>query len=115
MSTSRRGRSAPTFDPVTIGITYDREVDTLVVRLGNMDQRVRTVELAPDVLIDLAADGTPLEIEILGAVARYGAEALRSLPPPSYPPDEPEMVVVDAPEVEARVRSDLAAQPRASG
>jgi uncharacterized protein YuzE len=47
-------------------INYDKEVDAVSVTLrkGKVD---RTIEIAPEILLDFDADGNPLYLEILGA------------------------------------------------
>jgi len=47
-------------------INYDKEVDAVSVTLrkGKVD---RTVEIAPEIMLDFDAEGNPLYLEILGA------------------------------------------------
>ena len=52
-------------------ITYDKEVDALNVtlRTGSV---ARTVEVAPEILLDLDKQGNPLYLEIIGASEKIG-------------------------------------------
>lgn len=52
-------------------ITYDREADALniILKRGKV---ARTVEAAPEVLIDLDSKGNPLYVEIIGASEKLG-------------------------------------------
>ena len=52
-------------------ITYDKEVDALNITL-KVGQVKKTVELSPEVFLDLDKNGTPLYLEILGASQRIG-------------------------------------------
>lgn len=54
-------------------IAYDKNVDALNITLK--EGRVHdTVEVAPEVLVDLDKKGNPLYIEILGAKDKIGAK-----------------------------------------
>ncbi len=52
-------------------ITYDSKVDALniVLKSGKVS---RTVEIAPEVFIDLDSKGNPLYIEVIGASEKIG-------------------------------------------
>ena len=52
-------------------ITYDKDVDALniTLRTGSV---TKTVELSPEIFLDLDKNGNPLYIEILGASSRIG-------------------------------------------
>lgn len=66
-------------------ITYDPEVDILMVHLVDeatyKHRYVRSHRVNGEgALLDLAADGTLLAVEIMGAESRYGAAPLAGLP-----------------------------------
>ena len=52
-------------------ITYDKTVDALNVtlRAGTV---ARTIEVAPEIILDLDKQGNPLYIEIIGASEKIG-------------------------------------------
>lgn len=52
-------------------ITYDKRVDALNVSI-RMGTVAETVEIAPEVLVDLDKKGRVLDIEILGAREKVG-------------------------------------------
>ncbi len=56
-------------------IIYDAKVDALniVLRKG---KTAKTVELAPEVILDLDASGRPLYLEILGALEKIGKKEM---------------------------------------
>jgi uncharacterized protein YuzE len=66
-------------------VTYDSDVDILMVRLGDVKaRRVETRRLDfGGAIIDLAADGTILAVEILDASRRYTPDELDA-PSPDY-------------------------------
>lgn len=61
-------------------VSYDEEVDILVVQLASLRQSPGARELAPGVYIDQAEDGTVLGLEILDASKRYPREELLKHP-----------------------------------
>jgi uncharacterized protein YuzE len=52
-------------------ITYDKEVDALNVTL-RAGPVAKTVEVAPEILLDLDKQGNPLYLEIIGASEKIG-------------------------------------------
>lgn len=52
-------------------ITYDKEVDALNITLKT-GQVAKTVELSPEIFLDLDKKGNPLYLEIIGASERIG-------------------------------------------
>lgn len=54
-------------------ITYDKEVDALnlTLRTGVV---AKTIEISPEILLDLDKDGRPLYLEIIGATEKIGKE-----------------------------------------
>ena len=52
-------------------ISYDKEADALniVLKIGSVD---KTVEVSPEIFLDLDKKGNPLYLEILGASERVG-------------------------------------------
>jgi len=52
-------------------ITYDKKVDALnlVLRTGRV---AKTVEISPEVMLDLDKNGNPLYLEIIGASEKVG-------------------------------------------
>jgi uncharacterized protein YuzE len=52
-------------------ITYDKDVDALNITIKN-GSVAKTVELSPEVFLDLDKNGIPLYLEILGASERIG-------------------------------------------
>ena len=52
-------------------ISYDKEADALniVLKIGSVD---KTVEVSPEIFLDLDKKGNPLYLEILGANERVG-------------------------------------------
>ncbi|OGG42133.1 hypothetical protein A3A21_01970 [Candidatus Jorgensenbacteria bacterium RIFCSPLOWO2_01_FULL_45_25b] len=52
-------------------ITYDAEVDVLDITLKK-GKVARTVEIAPEALMDLDSKGVPLHLEIVGASEKIG-------------------------------------------
>ena len=52
-------------------ISYDKEVDALNVSLG-VGTVVKTVEISPEVFVDLDKKGNPLYLEIIGASEKIG-------------------------------------------
>ena len=59
-------------------ITYDKGVDALniTLRTGSV---VKTVELSPEIFLDLDKNGNPLYIEILGASSKIGKRNFRKI------------------------------------
>ena len=59
--------------------TYDPEVDILMVRLRDLNDGesvAQTREIADGVIMDFDAAGHPLDLEILDAALRYGADRM---------------------------------------
>jgi uncharacterized protein YuzE len=59
--------------------TYDPEVDILMVRLRSLrdgETVAATREISAGVIMDFDDEGNPLDIEILDAAARYGADRM---------------------------------------
>lgn len=52
-------------------ITYDKEVDALNVALRS-GKVARTLEVAPEILVDVDKKGNTLSIEIIGASEKIG-------------------------------------------
>ena len=52
-------------------ITYDKDVDALNISLKT-GQVFKTVEMSPEVFLDLDKNGNPLYLEILGASKKIG-------------------------------------------
>ena len=52
-------------------ITYDKDVDALNITLKT-GQVFKTVEMSPEVFLDLDKNGNPLYLEILGASRKIG-------------------------------------------
>ncbi|HCB35514.1 MAG: hypothetical protein A2W52_03325 [Candidatus Taylorbacteria bacterium RIFCSPHIGHO2_02_49_25] len=52
-------------------ITYDKKVDALNVSL-RAGVVAKTVEVAPEILLDLDKNGNPLYLEIIGASEKIG-------------------------------------------
>ncbi len=52
-------------------ISYDKEVDALNVSLG-VGVVAKTVEISPEVFVDLDKKGNPLHLEIIGASEKIG-------------------------------------------
>ena len=52
-------------------INYDKEADTFDITLkrGRVD---RTIEIAPEVFVDLNKEGVPLYLEIIGVSEKFG-------------------------------------------
>lgn len=52
-------------------ITYDKEADALniVLKTGSVD---KTVEISPEIFLDLDKKGNPLYLEIIGASEKTG-------------------------------------------
>ncbi len=52
-------------------INYDKEADTFDITLkkGKVD---RTIEIAPEVFVDLNKEGVPLYLEIIGVSEKFG-------------------------------------------
>ena len=61
-----------------MNITYDKQVDALNValRAGTV---AKTVEVAPDILLDLDKKGNTLNIEIIGASEKIGKKNIGSV------------------------------------
>jgi uncharacterized protein YuzE len=57
-------------------LTYDPEADATYLKVSD-GQVDRTNEIAPDVFVDLTADGDLVGIEILNAKLRPGAEPMK--------------------------------------
>jgi uncharacterized protein YuzE len=59
-------------------INYDSEVDALSVTLrkGKVE---RTVEIAPEIMVDFDKDGRPLYLEILDATTKIGKANMNSI------------------------------------
>ena len=59
-------------------INYDPQVDALSVTLrkGVVD---RTVEIAPEIMLDFDKEGRPLYLEILDATAKIGKNNMNSI------------------------------------
>lgn len=51
-------------------IYYDKTVDAVDI-LFKVGHSAKTIELAPEVLLDVDTKGTPLSLEIIGASKRY--------------------------------------------
>ncbi len=71
-------------------ISYDKDVDALNVSL-RAGVVAKTVEIAPEVLVDLDKKGNPLYLEIIGASEKIGKKNFRkvvvgkkSIPLPSF-------------------------------
>ena len=71
-------------------ISYDKEVDALNVSLG-VGTVVKTVEISPEVFVDLDKKGNPLYLEIIGASEKIGKKNFekvtiggKSIPLPSF-------------------------------
>lgn len=71
-------------------ITYDKNADALnvVLRRGTV---AKTVEISPEILLDLDKDGRPLYLEIIGASEKIGRKNFskvfvgkKSLPLPAF-------------------------------
>jgi len=57
-------------------LTYDPEADASYLKVS--DARIdRTIEIAPDVFLDLSAEGDVVGIEILRSSSRPGAEPMK--------------------------------------
>lgn len=52
-------------------ITYDSKIDALNITLKS-GEISRTIEVAPEVFVDLDSKGVPLYIEVLGANEKIG-------------------------------------------
>ena len=52
-------------------ITYDKEVDALNISLKK-GSVAKTVELSPEIFLDLDKNGNPLYLEIIGASEKIG-------------------------------------------
>ena len=52
-------------------ITYDKTIDALNVTL-KLGKVAKTIEVAPEVLLDMDAKGNPLYLEIIGASEKIG-------------------------------------------
>ena len=52
-------------------ITYDKEVDSLNVTLRN-GIVAKTIEVSPEILLDVDKKGKPLYLEIIGASEKIG-------------------------------------------
>ena len=70
-------------------ITYDKRVDALnlVLKTGKV---AKTIEIAPEVVLDLDKNGNPLYLEIIGASEKIGKKnfsnitiGTRSIPMPA--------------------------------
>ena len=59
-------------------IFYDSSVDALDI-IFKSGKSARTKEIEPDVLLDVATDGTPLSVEVLGASKRYDRKLLSKI------------------------------------
>jgi excisionase family DNA binding protein len=70
----------PTSAPVQA--TYDQDVDALTFNLISTGKTAKTIEVRPDVYIDLDTSGAILVIEVLQASKKYDMEILKSLPTP---------------------------------
>ncbi len=63
--------------------TYDPSVDALTILLSEKKKAARTEEVSPGILVDRAANGSPVAIEILDASTHYPVAVLRALPLPT--------------------------------
>jgi len=54
-------------------ITYDKKVDALNVVIKN-GKVAKSVEVAPEVVLDFDKNGSPLYLEIIGASEKMGKE-----------------------------------------
>jgi len=59
-------------------ITYDKKVDALNVSLRT-GIVAKTLEIAPEMLLDLDKKGNPLNIEIIGASEKVGQKNFRKI------------------------------------
>lgn len=59
-------------------ISYDKSVDSLnlTLRTGTV---VKTLEVAPEIMLDLDKDGRPLYLEIIGASEKIGKNNFRKV------------------------------------
>lgn len=62
-------------------ITYDPDVDILVVDLGDLAKSVGAEEIAPGVFLDRDEHDTVLSIEVMNASKRYDKDSLAQHPP----------------------------------
>jgi excisionase family DNA binding protein len=73
---SRKASSTP------IKATYDEDVDALAFNLIPTGKTAKTIEIRPDLYIDLDSSGAILAIEVLRASSKYDLSVLRNLPVP---------------------------------
>ena len=59
-------------------ISYDKKVDALNVSLRS-GRVSKTVEISPEVLLDLDKNGEPLNIEIIGASEKVGEKNFKKI------------------------------------
>ena len=59
-------------------ITYDKDVDALNITL-KVGSVARTVELSPEIFLDLDKKGNPLYLEIIGATAKIGKKNFNTI------------------------------------
>ena len=71
-------------------ISYDKDVDALNVPLG-VGIVAKTIEISPEVFVDLDKKGNPLYLEIIGASEKIGKKNFqkviiggKSIPLPSF-------------------------------
>ena len=59
-------------------ITYDKEIDTLnvILRKGVV---AKTIEVTPEILLDVDKKGQPLYLEIIGASEKIGRQNFRKV------------------------------------
>ena len=59
-------------------ITYDKTVDAINVTLRS-GRVAKTVEVAPEIMLDLDSKGKPLYLEIIGASEKIGRKNFRNV------------------------------------
>lgn len=59
-------------------ISYDKKVDALNVTLKS-GKIAETIEVAPEIFLDVDKNGTPLYIEIIGATEKIGRKNFSSI------------------------------------
>jgi len=65
-----------------IRLTYDEQADALSFAITPSAKSTRTLELTPDVFVDIDRLGAVINVEVLGARGKYAASFLDALPEP---------------------------------
>ena len=71
-------RSSQWYNKMVMKITYDKRADALNIVLKNGVVK-KTVEISPEIFVDMDKNGVPLYLEIIGVGEKIGEENFNNL------------------------------------